>query len=214
MELGPLPANLHVSEHPVVRDKLCELRATATPPRRFRGVVRDLTQLLFYEASTDLETEPADVEAPLGVARGRRLRGPIALAPVMRAGLGMAEALAQMLPDAVIWHLGIRRDEATLDPIEYYDAGPGIARVQTCLLLDPMLATGGTAAAACRLLKRRGLASVRYVGLIAAPEGVARLHCDHPDVPIFVAALDEGLNEQGFILPGLGDAGDRQYGTE
>ena len=205
--------NLHVSDHPVVRDKLCELRATTTPPHRFRGTVRDLTQLLFYEASADLETEPAEVKAPLGVAHGRRLRGPIALAPVMRAGLGMAEALTHMLPNAVVWHLGIRRDEATLSPIEYYDAGPGISQVQTCLLLDPMLATGGTAAAACRLLKRRGLASIRYVGLIAAPEGVARLHEDHPDVPVFVAALDDRLDERGFILPGLGDAGDRQFGT-
>lgn len=206
--------NLHVSDHPVVHDKLCELRTADTPPRRFRGVVRDLTQLLFYEASADLETDPAEVKAPLGIARGRRLRGPIALAPVMRAGLGMAEALAPMLPETVVWHLGIRRDEATLNPIEYYDAGPGISRVQTCLLLDPMLATGGTAAAACRLLKRRGPADIRYVGLIAAPEGVARLHAEHPDVPVFVAALDDGLDERGFILPGLGDAGDRQYGTD
>ena len=214
MESGSLPPNLHVSDHPVVSDKLCELRATRTPPRRFRGVVRDLTRLLFYEASTDLITDPTDIKAPLGIARGRRLQGPIALAPVMRAGLGMAETLAQMLPDTVIWHLGIRRDEETLDPIEYYDAEPSIAQVQTCLLLDPMLATGGTAAAACRLLKRRGLAGIRYVGLIAAPEGVARLHDEHPDVPIFVAALDDGLDERGYILPGLGDAGDRQYGTE
>lgn len=210
----PLPANVHVSDHPVVGDKLCQLRAATTPPDRFRGVVGDLTRLLFYEASADLATEPTDVKAPLGIARGRRLRGPIALAPVMRAGIGMAEALTQMLPDSVVWHLGIRRDEETLNPIEYYDAGPDPRQVQTCLLLDPMLATGGTAAAACRLLKRRGLARIRYVGLIAAPEGVARLHDEHPDVPVFVAALDDGLDERGFILPGLGDAGDRQYGTE
>ncbi|MXW28302.1 MAG: uracil phosphoribosyltransferase [Chloroflexi bacterium] len=209
-----MPANLYVSDHPVVSDKLCELRAVATPPRRFRGVVRDLTRLLFYEASADLATRPTKTKAPLGTARGRRLQGPIALAPVMRAGLGMAETLAQMLPDTVVWHLGIRRDEQSLNPIQYYDAEPGVAQVQTCLLLDPMLATGGTAAAACGLLKRRGLADIRYVGLIAAPEGVARLHEEHPDVPIFVAALDDGLDERGFILPGLGDAGDRQYGTE
>jgi uracil phosphoribosyltransferase len=210
----PLPANLHISDHPVVRDKLCELRATATPTRRFRDVVGDLTRLLFYEASADLATEPAEVEAPLGLARGRRLRGPIVLAPVMRAGLGMAEVLTQMLPDSVVWHLGIRRDEETLNPVEYYDSSPSVCQAQTCLLLDPMLATGGTAAAACRSLKHHGLASIRYVGLIAAPEGVARLHAEHPDVPLFVAALDDGLDERGFILPGLGDAGDRQYGTE
>ncbi len=206
-------ANLHVSDHPVVGDKLCELRDAATPPVQFRGVVGDLTRLLFYEATADLATEPVDVKAPLGIARGRRLRGPIALAPVMRAGLGMAEALTRMLPDTVVWHIGLRRDEETLNPIEYYDAEAGITQVQTCLLLDPMLATGGTAAAACRLLKRRGLASIRYVGLIAAPEGVTRLRDEHPDVPVFVAALDDGLDERGFIVPGLGDAGDRQFGT-
>ena len=207
-------ANLHVSDHPVVGDKLCELRDAATPPVQFRGVVGDLTRLLFYEATAGLATEPVDVKAPLGIAPGRRLRGPIALAPVMRAGLGMAEALTRMLPDTVVWHIGLRRDEETLNPIEYYDAEAGVTQVQTCLLLDPMLATGGTAAAACRLLKRRGLASIRYVGLIAAPEGVTRLCDEHPDVPVFVAALDDGLDERGFIRPGLGDAGDRQYGTE
>ncbi len=213
MRPDKIRANVRVSTHPIVQDKLCELRSAATPPRRFRTLIRDLTRLIFCEATADLTTTPVEVKAPAAVAPGRRLQGQIGLAPVMRAGLGMSEALTEILPDALVWHLGLRRDEETLDPIEYYSAEPGPASVQACLLLDPMLATGGTASAACRLLKRWQVANIIYVGLIAAPEGVERLHSEHPEVPVFVAAVDEGLDERGFILPGLGDAGDRQFGT-
>ena len=204
---------VRVSRHPVVLDKLSQLRSAATPPVRFRVLVRELTQLLLYEATADLATDPVQVRAPAALAPGRRLKGRIGLAPVMRAGIGMAEALTDMLPDAPIWHIGLRRDEETLEPQEYYNSDSGPDGVQACLLLDPMLATGGTAAAACRLLKRRGVGEIIYIGLIAAPEGIARLHGEHPAVPVFVAALDEGLDDRGFIVPGLGDAGDRQYGT-
>ena len=207
------PANICVSAHPLVQDKLCQLRAATTPGRRFRPLLRDLTQLLFYEATRQLDTVPDSVRAPAALAPGRRLAGRIGLVPVMRAGLGMADALSAMLPDAPVWHIGLRRDEETLNPIEYYAAATDGETVQVCLLLDPMLATGGTAAAACGLLKRSGVKRIIYIGIIAAPEGVARLHREHPEVPIFVAALDEGLDERGFILPGLGDAGDRQFGT-
>ncbi len=131
----------------------------------------------------------------------------------MRAGLGMSDALSEVLPDSIVYHLGLRRDEETLRPIEYYAAATGPFAVQMCLLLDPMLATGGSASAACHLLKRQGISSITFVGLIAAPEGVTRLHSEHPEVPIFLAAQDDGLDERGFILPGLGDAGDRQFGT-
>ena len=213
--MDPTKSNskLRVSAHPVVQHKLCELRAAATPPHRFRTLVRDLTRLIFYEATADLATTPVEVAAPAAIAPGRRLPGRIGLAPVMRAGLGMSEALSEVLPDSVVYHLGLRRDEETLRPIEYYAAAAGPVAVQMCLLLDPMLATGGSASAACRLLKRQGISSITFVGLIAAPEGVARLHGEHPEVPIFIAALDDGLDERGFILPGLGDAGDRQFGT-
>lgn len=205
---------VRVSRHPLVQDKLSQLRSAATPPPRFRTLVRELTQLLVYEATANLATEAMQVRAPAALAPGSRLQGPIVLAPVMRAGIGMAEALTGMLSDAPVWHLGLRRDEETLEPQEYYVAESGREDVQACLLLDPMLATGGTAAAACRLLKRRGVGNILYIGLIAAPEGIARLHREHPEIPVFVAALDDGLDDRGFILPGLGDAGDRQYGTD
>ena len=214
MNTGSPGQSLHVSPHPLVQDKLSQLRSAATPPPRFRTLVRELTQLLVYEATVDLATDPIQVRAPAALAPGARLQGPIVLAPVMRAGIGMAESLTGMLPNAPVWHLGLRRDEATLEPRQYYVAESGRQPVQACLLLDPMLATGGTAAAACRLLKRRGVSNILYIGLIAAPEGIARLHREHPEVSVFVAALDDGLDDRGFILPGLGDAGDRQYGTD
>ncbi len=213
MNPKPARAGVFVSKHPLVQDKLSELRSAATRPRRFRALVRDLTHLIFYEATAGLETAPVEVQAPAAIAPGRRLVGQVGLVPVMRAGLGMAEALSDILPDSVVWHLGLRRNEETLEPVQYYAAASGRQLPQACLLLDPMLATGGTASAACSLLKRWGAQNIIFAGLIAAPEGVERLHNQHPDIPIFVAALDDGLDEHGFILPGLGDAGDRQYGT-
>lgn len=207
------PVGVFVSKHPIVRDKLSELRSAATPPRKFRELVRELSVMLAYEATMDLATEPIKVTTPLAETDGERLQGAIGLVPILRAGLGMVEGVWQMMPDAVVWHIGLRRDERTLEPVNYYANKPVEPDVQVCLLLDPMLATGGSASAACDVLKSWGVARIKYVGLIAAPEGVKRLQTDHPDVPIYVAGIDSHLNDVGFIMPGLGDAGDRQFGT-
>ena len=206
-------AGVHVSTHPIVQDKLAQLRDVSTAPRKFRELVREITLMLAYEATTDLEIESVNVTTPLSDMQGHRLRGSIGLVPVLRAGLGMVEGLWEMMPDAVVWHIGLRRDERTLEPMQYYANKPVEPDVQSCLLMDPMLATGGSASAACDLLKEWGVQRIRYVGLIAAPEGVERLQNNHPDVRIHIAGLDERLNERGFIVPGLGDAGDRQFGT-
>ena len=153
------------------------------------------------------------MQTPLARARGVKLAEPIGLVPVLRAGIGMVEAALELMPDAQVWHIGLFRDERTLRPIEYYNKLPSEATVAVCLVLDPMLATGGSAVATIDILKKWGAKRVKYVGIIAAPEGVKALSTAHPDVPIHVAALDERLNEKGYILPGLGDAGDRQFGT-
>ena len=169
--------------------------------------------LVLYEATADLGTEPADVRTPLAAYRGVRLSETVGLVPVLRAGIGMVEAALQLIPEAQVWHIGLFRDERTLRPIEYYNKLPSAVTAQVCLVLDPMLATGGSSVATIDILKKWGARRVKYVGLIAAPEGVQALSDAHPDVPIHVAALDERLNEKGYIVPGLGDAGDRQFGT-
>ena len=202
-----------LSDHPVVKDKLAKLRSIDNGARDFRELVRELSILLAYEATNDLQTDKITVETPVGQATGERLRGAVGLVPILRAGLGMVEGFWEMMPDAVVWHIGLKRDERTLEPMQYYANKPLEPDVQTCVILDPMLATGGSASAACDLLKTWGVRHIRYVGLIAAPEGIERLHVDHPEVPIYLAGLDTHLNEYGFIVPGLGDAGDRQFGT-
>lgn len=202
-----------VSDHPVVKDKLAKLRSIDNTARDFRQLVRELSVLLAYEATNDLQTDKVTVETPMGQATGERLRGTIGLVPILRAGLGMVEGFSEMMPDAVVWHIGLKRDERTLEPMHYYANKPLEPDVQTGVILDPMLATGGSASAACDLLKSWGIGHIRFVGLIAAPEGIERLHVDHPEVPIYLAGLDAHLNEDGFIVPGLGDAGDRQFGT-
>ena len=157
--------------------------------------------------------QDTEVKTPLAKAHGSKLAEPIGLVPVLRAGIGMVEAALELMPDAQVWHIGLFRDERTLKPIEYYNKLPSEATVSVCLVLDPMLATGGSAVATIDILKKWGAKRVKYVGIIAAPEGVRALSSAHPDVPIHVAALDERLNEKGYIVPGLGDAGDRQFGT-
>jgi uracil phosphoribosyltransferase len=189
------------------------LRDEATPPKIFRELVAEIATLLLYEATADLPTEPRQVKTPLANASGVRLAEKIGLVPVLRAGIGMVQAALELMPDAQVWHIGLFRDERTLRPIEYYNKLPSSATVQVCLVLDPMLATGGSASATVDILKRWGAKRVKYVGIIAAPEGVRALSSAHPDVPIHVAALDERLNDKGYIVPGLGDAGDRQFGT-
>ena len=204
---------LHISKHPLLREKITRLRDQRTEPRQFRALVGEIATLLLYEATADLMVEETMVQTPLANARGARLAEPIGLVPVLRAGIGMVEAALELMPDAQVWHIGLFRDERTLKPIEYYNKLPSSATVSVCLVLDPMLATGGSATATIDILKKWGAKRVKYVGIIAAPEGVHALSSAHPDVPIHVAALDERLNEKGYIVPGLGDAGDRQFGT-
>jgi uracil phosphoribosyltransferase len=175
--------------------------------------VGEIATLLLYEATADLPVQDTQVRTPLAMAKGAKLAEPIGLVPVLRAGIGMVEAALELMPDAQVWHIGLFRDERTLKPIEYYNKLPSEATVSVCLVLDPMLATGGSAVATIDILKRWGAKRVKYVGIIAAPEGALALSTAHPDVPIHVAALDERLNEKGYIVPGLGDAGDRQFGT-
>lgn len=207
-----LPA-VHVSRHPVVAHKMTALRDQRTPPPDFYRLVRELGTLLAYEATMDLRTLPTTIETPLESTTGERLAGGVGIVPILRAGLGLAEGFRQVLPDAQVWHLGLRRDEHTLEPIEYYNQLARASNLQVVFSVDPMLATGGSAIDALSILKRYGVPHLRYVGLIAAPYGLLKLREAHPDVPIYLAALDERLDERGFICPGLGDAGDRQFGT-
>src|SRR6478609_7623068 len=188
---------VYCSQHPLILHKLAYLRNRATEPKKFREVVREITELLTYEATQDLRTEEAVVETPLAPVTCRIVAERVGLVPVLRAGLGMVEAVLELLPYAQVWHIGLFRDERTLKPISYYNRLPDQATVDTCLLLDPMLATGGSAAATVDILKRWGATRIKYMGLIAAPEGIARLSADHPDVPIHVAAIDSHLNEHG-----------------
>lgn len=205
--------SIHLSSHPLVAHKLAILRDKATEPKKFRELVRELTWLLGYEAMADLATRPQPIETPLEPMTGARLEPKVGLIPILRAGIGMVDAMLELLPSAEVWHIGLYRDERTLKPVEYYNKLPDAATVQVCLILDPMLATGGSAAATVDILKQWGAARIKQVSLIAAPEGVATLSAAHPDVDIHVAALDSHLNERGYIVPGLGDAGDRQFGT-
>ena len=208
-----LPATVHPSAHPLVAHKLSLLRDRTTEPKKFRELVRELSWLLGYEAMADLATETYRLETPLEPMDGTRLEPNVGLVPVLRAGLGMVEAMLELMPMAEVWHIGLYRDERTLKPVEYYNKLPDAATVQVCLILDPMLATGGSSAATVDILKAWGAVRIKQVSLIAAPEGIATLTAAHPDVEIHVGAVDRQLNERGYIMPGLGDAGDRQFGT-
>ena len=204
---------LHVSRHPAVLHKLVILRDEETEPKKFREVVRELSWLLGYEALQDAKTRSRRITTPMEDMEAAELGERIGLIPILRAGLGMVDAMLELMPTAQVWHLGLFRDERTLRPVEYYNKLPDSATVDLCLILDPMLATGGSASAAIDVLKRWGAVRIKLVNLIAAPEGVAAVQAAHPDVEIHCAALDRGLNEKGYIMPGLGDAGDRQFGT-
>ena len=208
-----LPPSVHVSRHPLVAHKLSLLRDRTTTPKLFRELVRELTWLLGYEAMADLSIQPHPIETPLEPMTGQQVEPKVGLIPVLRAGLGMVDAMLELMPSAEVWHIGLYRDERTLKPVEYYNKLPDAATVQVCLILDPMLATGGSSAATVDILKAWGAARIKQVSLIAAPEGVRTLSEAHPDVDIHVAAMDSHLNERGYIVPGLGDAGDRQFGT-
>ena len=206
-------SQVFVSLHPLVAHKLVRLRDKNTNSRKFRELVREIAALLTYEATTDLQITPRKVETPLAPFEGQELKANIGLVPILRAGLGMVEGIWELMPSAEVWHIGLYRDERTLKPVEYYNKLPIEPTVSVCLILDPMLATGGSAVATVDILKRWGVTNIKFVGILAAPEGVAALQEAHPDVPIHIAAIDTHLNEHGYIVPGLGDAGDRQFGT-
>ncbi len=204
---------VYPSNHPLVGHKLTRLRDKKTDPKKFRELVREIAALLTYEATADLLTQPKIVDTPLAPAQGSEVLEKIGLVPILRAGLGMVEGVWGLMPSAEVWHIGLYRDEKTLKPVEYYNKLPIEPTVSVCLILDPMLATGGSATATVDVLKRWGVKKIKFVGIIGAPEGIRTLHQYHPEVPIHLAAIDERLNEHGYILPGLGDAGDRQFGT-
>ena len=205
--------NVFPSTHPLVATKLTILRNVETEPKKFREVVREIAAMLAYEATQDLATRPTTVQTPLAEAAGAELMERIGLVPILRSGLGMVEGVWELMPSAEVWHIGLYRDERTLKPVSYYNRLPVEPTVSVCLILDPMLATGGSAVATVDILKRWGVKKIKFLGLIAAPEGIQTLHEAHPDVAIHIAHIDERLNEHGYILPGLGDAGDRQFGT-
>jgi uracil phosphoribosyltransferase len=201
------------SQHPLVKHKVTRLRDKDIDSKKFRELVREISALLAYEATLDLQLQSKEVETPLAKTIGSELKQRIGLVPILRAGLGMVEGIWELMPSAEVWHIGLYRDERTLMPVEYYNKLPIEPTVSVCLILDPMLATGGSAVATVDVLKKWGVSRVKFVGIIGAPEGISRLHERHPEVPIHLAAIDEQLNEHGYILPGLGDAGDRQFGT-
>ena len=208
-----MDAAVYVTEHPLVQHKLTRLRHRDTPPAAFRELVYEVSQVLFYEATRDVRLRPVTVPTPLAACDGRELAERVGLFPVLRAGLGMAHAMLDAFPEAAVWHLGLYRDHHTLKPVTYYNKLPPNHGVDVGLVLDPMLATGGSAIAALEMLLQGGVLRVKFVGLIAAPEGVAALRAAHPEVPAYLGAVDSHLNEVGYIVPGLGDAGDRQFGT-
>jgi uracil phosphoribosyltransferase len=205
--------NIFPSPHPLVAHKLSLLRNVKTEPKRFRELTREIAALLTYEATLDIPTINVTVTTPLADAGGLTVEDKIGLVPILRAGLGMVEGVWELIPNAEVWHIGLYRDERTLKPVEYYNKLPIEPTVSMCLVLDPMLATGGSAVATVGILKRWGVRKIKFVGIIGAPEGITNLHTHYPEVPIHLAAVDERLNDHGYILPGLGDAGDRQFGT-
>ena len=206
---------LHVLDHPLLQHKLSILRDKNTSVKEFRELVGEISALMCYEATRSLPTEEVQVETPITTATCRVLAGKkLAIVPILRAGLGMVDGIMSLVPSAKVGHIGLYRDPNTLEPVEYYCKLPEDCEEREILLVDPMLATGGSASAAIRFLKRRGCKHIKLVCLIAAPEGTSRIQADHPDVNIYVAAMDEKLNDHGYIVPGLGDAGDRLFGTK
>ena len=205
--------NVFISDHPLIQHKMTRLRDRNTNPKKFRELIREVAGLLAYEATSDLKVVTREVETPLAEAQGCELQEKIGLVPILRAGLGMVEGMWDLMPTAEVWHIGLYRDERTLKPVEYYNKLPIAPSVGVCLILDPMLATGGSAAATIGVLKRWGVSRIKFVGIIGAPEGIALVQREHTDIPIHLAAIDDHLNEHGYIVPGLGDAGDRQFGT-
>lgn len=208
-------SKVHVFDHPLIQHKLSIMRDKNTGTKEFRELLEEISMLMVYEVTRDLPTVEIEVETPLTIAKTRVLSGKkLAVVPILRAGLGMTEGVNKLIPAARIGHIGLYRDPETLEPVEYYCKLPEDAENREIFILDPMLATGGSASAAIKFIKKRGSKHIRLVCLIAAPEGIARVQKDHPDVNIYVACVDEKLDEHGYIVPGLGDAGDRLFGTK
>ncbi len=209
-------SKLHIIDHPLILHKLSIIRDKNTGVKEFRELVSEVASLMCYEATRDLETEEVEVETPVATAKVRQLAGKkLAIVPVLRAGLGMVDGMLQLIPSAKVGHIGLYRDPDTLEPVEYYCKMPNDIASRNVIIVDPMLATGGSASAAISFIKSRyGCKNIKLMNLIAAPEGVERVQADHPDVDIYTAALDERLNDHGYIVPGLGDAGDRIFGTK
>ena len=204
-----------VFDHPLIQHKLAIMRDKNTGVKEFRELLEEISMLMIFEVTRDLETEEVEVETPITTCKCRKLAGrKLAVVPILRAGLGMVDGVINMVPAAKVGHIGLYRDPETLEPVEYYCKLPADCTEREIVVVDPMLATGGSASAAIRFIKQRGCSHIRLVNLIAAPEGVKRMQEDHPDVDIFIAALDDHLNEHGYIVPGLGDAGDRLFGTK
>ena len=208
-------SKVHVFDHPLIQHKLTIMRQTTTGPKEFRELLEEISMLMVYEVTRDLPTVDVEIETPLCKTTQKMLAGKkLGIVPILRAGLGMVDGIMNMIPACRIGHIGLYRDPDTLEPVEYYCKLPADAEERELILLDPMLATGGSASDAITLIKKRGCSHIRLVNLIAAPEGIAKVHADHPDVDIYVAGLDEHLNDHGYIVPGLGDAGDRLFGTK
>ena len=204
-----------VMDHPLVQHKVAILRDISTGTKQFKELVSELAVLLAYEATRDLPLEDVDVQTPVDVAHCKMLAGKkMAIVPILRAGLGMVEGVQTLVPSAKVGHIGLYRDPDTLQPVEYYCKLPADIEERDVFVVDPMLATGGSAADAIKLIKEKGTKRIKFLGLIAAPEGIEKLRTAHPDVDIYVAALDSHLNDHGYIVPGLGDAGDRIFGTK
>ncbi|MBI3006165.1 MAG: uracil phosphoribosyltransferase [Ignavibacteriales bacterium] len=206
--------NVTVIDHPLVKRDLTLLRDKKTPSNQFRAILRRMASLMAYEVTRDLNIKEIGIKTPLEKTKGNIVSQPIVLVPILRAGLGLVGGFVEVIPDARVGHIGLYRDEDTLRPVDYYFKVPKNLKNALVLVLDPMLATGGSGSAAISYLKEKGAQSIRFVSLVAAPEGVRTISKAHPDVKMYTCSLDRGLNQRGYILPGLGDAGDRMFGTE
>ena len=208
-------STLHVVDHPLVTHKLTIMRETETGSKDFRELLSEISMLMGYELTRDFPLEDVEIQTPVAPMVAKKIKGKkVAIIPILRAGLGMVDGLLSLIPAAKVGHIGLYRDPETHQPVEYYCKLPFDVEQRTVIVTDPMLATGGSASDAITMLKNKGVTSIRLMCLVAAPEGVAKVQADHPDVDIFLASLDEGLNEKNYILPGLGDAGDRIFGTK
>ncbi len=208
-------SQVHVLDHPLIQHKLTIMRKTETGPKEFRELLEEIAMLMVYEVTRDLPLQDIEIETPICKMTAHELAGKkLGIVPILRAGLGMVEGVTRLIPACRVGHIGLYRDPQTLKPVEYYCKLPADSQDRELIVLDPMLATGGSASAAISFIKARGCNHIRLVNLIAAPEGIARMQQDHPDVDIYVAGVDEHLNDHGYIVPGLGDAGDRLFGTK